>query len=568
MKKGFIILILAFVVSSIVFIGCETESGDAIAKVGKYTITVDELDEAVAPIASRWKSAQEELEGKKSALENLINKKLMVLGAYKEGFDADSSVLARVDGEKDRRLLMALWKTQIENKVNVTDAEIKELYDKRGIEYSASHILVTDSSLAFDLHKQLVEGADFAELAKENSEDPGSGSRGGDLGWFTTGRMVKPFEDAILTLEDGELSQPIQTRYGWHIIKRTGTRERDQEPLEIIGKNLRQTLEREKQQELSIEFVENSFTDANFKVNPEAIALIAEKAETAAGTTEEGMPTGPTFTAEEKEMNVASWDGGSWNIASFDSALALVHPTRRPTLTTPAEVEDFIKANLQSPMLILKAEKLNMEGKPAYKEIRESSLEDAMISVFQNQHIFGSVELPDEEVKAYYDANPDSFMNPRTIKVLEVQLTDQAEANEIANKVKGGADIEDFIEQSTRTYTKRAGGVLDITEARFPNLFQAVNDASSGDIVGPVKDRTGRFSIMVVQEVLDPQPIPFENVQTRIKNKLYRARREKAMEDFLESARSEFGVKVYESKIEATIDSSRYSETPAPTEKP
>jgi peptidyl-prolyl cis-trans isomerase C len=84
----------------------------------------------------------------------------------------------------------------------------------------ASHILVTTKESADDLLRQINEGADFAVLARQNSSCP-SGQNGGDLGTFGPGMMVKPFEDATIATSIGSVSQPVQTQFGWHLVKRT-----------------------------------------------------------------------------------------------------------------------------------------------------------------------------------------------------------------------------------------------------------------------------------------------------------------------------------------------------------
>ena len=88
------------------------------------------------------------------------------------------------------------------------------------MQVKASHILVSTLGEAVNLHNQLKEGADFAELALKNSKCP-SGRAGGDLGFFGRGQMVKPFEDAAFSLEAGTISDPVQTQFGYHLIKRT-----------------------------------------------------------------------------------------------------------------------------------------------------------------------------------------------------------------------------------------------------------------------------------------------------------------------------------------------------------
>lgn len=99
-------------------------------------------------------------------------------------------------------------------------AAYAELYDGAvpEQEYNASHILVETEDKAKELIALLADGADFATLAKENSTGP-SGPNGGELGWFGKGMMVEPFENAVLALAAGEISPPVETQFGWHVVK-------------------------------------------------------------------------------------------------------------------------------------------------------------------------------------------------------------------------------------------------------------------------------------------------------------------------------------------------------------
>jgi len=92
------------------------------------------------------------------------------------------------------------------------------------MEWRASHILVKEKELAVDLRKRLKSGGKFAELAKEFSTCP-SKSKGGDLGWFGPGKMVKAFEEAVQRLGHGSISPVVKTQFGYHIIKKTGQKE-------------------------------------------------------------------------------------------------------------------------------------------------------------------------------------------------------------------------------------------------------------------------------------------------------------------------------------------------------
>lgn len=126
--------------------------------------------------------------------------------------------------ENERRSLIAGEAVESALAAALNEAAIKELYDANyanadaGEEFDASHILVETEEEAAAVKAMLDEGADFAETAKEKSTGP-SGPGGGSLGWFGTGAMVPAFEAAAVALEVGAVSDPVQTQFGWHVIK-------------------------------------------------------------------------------------------------------------------------------------------------------------------------------------------------------------------------------------------------------------------------------------------------------------------------------------------------------------
>ncbi|MCY4335357.1 MAG: peptidylprolyl isomerase [Litoreibacter sp.] len=108
-------------------------------------------------------------------------------------------------------------------------------------EYTAAHILVESEEEALAIIEMLDNGADFGTLARERSTGP-SGPRGGDLGWFTKGQMVPPFENAVLALEDGAYSPPVETQFGWHVVKRNGSRNIAAPAFEEVSSQIEQEL--------------------------------------------------------------------------------------------------------------------------------------------------------------------------------------------------------------------------------------------------------------------------------------------------------------------------------------
>lgn len=126
--------------------------------------------------------------------------------------------------ENEERTLKAGSAINLAVQERVNDAALQALYEERFAnadpqeEYNASHILVETEQEAIDLIAELQAGADFAALAQEHSTGP-SGPNGGQLGWFGVGMMVPPFEDAVIAMQPETISAPVQTQFGWHVIR-------------------------------------------------------------------------------------------------------------------------------------------------------------------------------------------------------------------------------------------------------------------------------------------------------------------------------------------------------------
>ncbi len=165
--------------------------------------------------------------------------------------------------ENERRALVASERLAVVSQDLVTDEAIEAKYAELfgsvepKLEYNANHILVETEEEAAALVAELEGGADFEALAKEKSTGP-SGPSGGALGWFGEGQMVAPFEQAVMELEVGAVSGPVQTQFGWHVIKLNETREQGAPALEEVREQIVAELEREGVQLLIKGFVDGA----------------------------------------------------------------------------------------------------------------------------------------------------------------------------------------------------------------------------------------------------------------------------------------------------------------------
>lgn len=222
------------------------------AVVNNKPITKAKVDEFVAALAAQGRPDSAELRA--AVRDELIARELFVQEAEKKGLARNAEVQRQLDNARQEILIRALIRDHL--KANpITDAELKSEYDKVAKsggdkEYKARHVLVEKEEDAKKVIEQLKKGAKFEDLAKQ-SKDTGSAAKGGDLDWNGAGTFVKPFSDAMVKLEKGKFTEtPVQTQFGWHVIRLDDVRESSPPPLEQVKPQIQQELERRRVQTL------------------------------------------------------------------------------------------------------------------------------------------------------------------------------------------------------------------------------------------------------------------------------------------------------------------------------
>lgn len=218
---GALLLTLAFGLSQPAF------AENAVATVNGKPIKQSIYDYIVKDATARGQKVDDNV--REIIINKLVSSELVYQEAQRTGLDKQADFLAKEELAR-RELLVNAFLQEYVKKNPISEADTKAAYEqyKKELgekEYSARHILVSTEAEAKDLIAQLGKGGDFAKLAKEKSKDPGSKEKGGDLGWFSLGGMVKPFSDAVAKLQKGGVStEPVQTQFGWHVIKLEDTR--------------------------------------------------------------------------------------------------------------------------------------------------------------------------------------------------------------------------------------------------------------------------------------------------------------------------------------------------------
>lgn len=196
-------------------------------------LKVNNEDITAADVESQWNSlfpqpdapklASVEPKIRDNVLRGIVTERLLYSEAVKQGVDKSPEVATQLEMLRKKLIVKQLLESK--TKGVVKEADIKREYDrlvgsmKHEQEVRARHILVSSEKEAADIKARIDKGESFAKLAADMSKDPGSAKEGGDLGYFTKDKMVKPFAEAAFALNKGDVSGPVKSDFGWHIIQ-------------------------------------------------------------------------------------------------------------------------------------------------------------------------------------------------------------------------------------------------------------------------------------------------------------------------------------------------------------
>lgn len=372
-----------------------------VARVGQYELTTDRTVEMLTdhprlPASSEIVASLADLWVDYTILADVLSR-----DATLEQVDLEPLL----DPYVEQRIFMELREQVITEDTVVGEDELRRLFEERapGRRVRARHILLTfpeDASSgqrervreeAEELRQRAAEGEDFGELARRYSEDPGTASRGGDLGWFEPGAMVQPFEEAAFRLQPGEVSPVTETLFGLHIIK---VDERETPAFEERRDEFRRQVADMRRQESLSEYVDGLTDQAGMRVQTGAVDLARDLARRPAARLAPRAASRELVTWQGGAMTAAEFMGFARRLppqqrAQFDAAPdeqieavlmdvatneLVLEDARRRGLAVPREERDSVRAVIREQVLEV-AEMSGLRGPPQDGETRSQAVE-------------------------------------------------------------------------------------------------------------------------------------------------------------------------------------------------
>jgi len=262
------------------------EEDTVLARIGDKKITLSDFNRIVSYYdLDKQKILEQKPQFKAALLERLVQAFVVSKIAKENGFDKKVDIREQVELLVDDYLTIEYIKREVIAKINVTEDDMKLYYKAHQDEFKtpemvrARHILVKVGKSASqevkskskekieEILKRIKSGEDFAKVASEVSDDTGSKEKGGDLGFFRRGMMVSEFEKAAFSLKLGEVSDIVETQFGFHIIKVEEKKESVLEPYEKVKEKVKEKVFNDQRKSKVEEFIEKAMKDAGVELN-------------------------------------------------------------------------------------------------------------------------------------------------------------------------------------------------------------------------------------------------------------------------------------------------------------
>ncbi len=484
---------------------CQEKKEEIIATVGEDEITYPDYLQQFRNNLGLLESDTDRVAKAIEFLNQAIDERILIQEGYRTGLDKDQEIQLLVDGQKSRFLLDELYKVKIIKKAQPSLSDVKAYYNKLKEQLHLKHILVKEKKEADEVYSLLKKGINFDTLAQEKSVDPSKES-GGDLGWVSWGMMVEAFQEAAWKLKTHQISRPVKTQFGWHIIKLEERKKTENlPPFEQAQETIGKRLDSIKRRQLVESFLEKLKKKANLKFNIPTWELLQSRDAQmmAQDTSQTRRPPGSyldstLFGIDEKSLPLVSYKGGKMSLGDFLQNYTTAPPFRKSALNDLEAIKQFVFQILMPELLEKEALRLKLEQSKGYKENIAKLTEKMMLDKMRNDIVLGPVNTAtEEEVKAYYEAHKDQFMHPEQVKIQEIMLSSQEEATAVLKQLKAGANFNKLARQKTlRPNAKEKGGDLGyFPQSQYPGLFNACQNLKLGELAGPVL-QGGSFSVI------------------------------------------------------------------------
>ncbi|MBN1165466.1 MAG: peptidylprolyl isomerase [Candidatus Krumholzibacteriota bacterium] len=529
-----------------------------VAKVDDRVITVGDFEKNSGLVDERYLPAGDDLEGKKSLLKHMINKDVMALKAIRMGYDKDPDFLRIWDQFKGPFMIAQLMDQKARKPVVVTEEEIDKYFEEMHYEYTLSQILLPDFEQAMEVRDMIVEdGEDFAEMARKYSlgkEAP----NGGHVGSEVIGKMHWWVEEALFTMQEGEVSMPLKTSTGAALLKI----HRKRKIVPDLDRNYAERRVRAIKEKKNMEKLKEDIgEDIGLKFLPDAVTIaynalpadipyddIINYRITRSNAPKLNIPD------QYRDMLICQYEDGSYTLADFEELYEAYALPERPRRQYGREsvIQAIHKKIFDSILPVYAEQEAKLLDLPEVKKIYDRRREQFMVQVLYNDQVRDEISATDMEIAEFYNTHKDSLQLKEERDYTIILLPTRERAEEIEKMVQEGQDFSLLARKfSTDPNVKENRGRSGLIGPDENREFSAVAFSLTGvgDVSQPFQTSRGWALVRVENIVMGELPT-LEETKSSIRQFLLEQKGERHLNEKLNKWREDFKIEVIDNNLE------------------
>jgi len=421
-------------------------------------------------------------------------------------------------------------------------------------ELHVSHILVRlasedpeDSTAAYNkimsIRDTLVNGGLFSELAMRNSEDPGSAQTGGDLGWVGRRKFVPEFELAAFSLKEGELSAPVRTQFGYHLILING--ERPPRSLEEERQDLKELYRRYSYEEDNQTFLEEIYNKYDIRINDAVLSRLSKAVDTTATTSAPGWYN--KISKSLKKDKLVQLKGIS---ISVDDAIRIIERNEdlqsRPL--SSASLREAVELIGRKEALRLETQDLESRY-PEFGALMREYEEGVLLFRAEQEAVWNRVKVEEDALREFWELHRADYTWPDRVRFSEIFVTSDSMANVLRDSLRQNVEFDELASRHTQRagYANKAGDwgfqAVDANE-----LSRIANTLPEGSIEGPMKFQYG-YSIIKVADKDAAREKTFGEAQSEVSSRFQEYESKRLEQEWIDGLRQRYGVAIHDAVL-------------------
>ncbi len=565
MRKLFLIIVTAYL-SGTIWGGCaKQKKPELLAQVGNEKINFEDFGpRVISSIRLAEDIPYDTIYNQTRAfLNNLVEERLLVKGAYEAGLENDEEIKLLMDRQSPRLLLDLLYKKEILDKSQPKEAQIKDFYKKIQTELHLEQILVLDEKTAQEVQQKLKNKENFEKLAAQHSIDFNP-EKGADIGFVSVGRTSLPEDvlEAAYKLKVGEFSEPLKSLSGWYILKLLEKKQITPVPDYAESKeNIKKRLEYSLQRQALNSYLENLKRKIKLELDQATYTLMMQKDKQIAQADTTGMKRFPggyltpeLFSDAEKNRILATYKNGQYLLGHFLQDVAELPLARRGNWDDQDQFKHLIFQALMPKALEEEALKSGLDKSSEFKKNIKIIKEKVMADKMKNSVLVRQISTSQDSVRAYFQAHMSDFAIPASYQISEILIGTEKEAQALISQLKRGSNFSRLAaEKTTRNEVKNKNGDLGfITREQYPELCEAASKMKMGEISSPIFNSAG-YSIIKLRAIKPAQMRTFEEANVEVQGKYFQDKLEEVYQKWLSQMKERFKITVFEDNLKQRV---------------